>query len=99
MLKWPFCVGEAQKLVLAELEKKLEKKLNPPQKFDGDLWKFVKFVEQNPKLGFSREFLDAPAKRPQITNAIAELKAIQASYAVAQKPTQKTVDDSKVNHK
>ena len=37
VLKWPFCVGEAQKLVLAELERKS----NPPLKFDDDLWKFV----------------------------------------------------------
>jgi hypothetical protein len=74
VLKWPFCVDEAQKLVLAELQNKLEKDLVriSGQKFDGDLWKFV---EQAPRLGFSQGSLDAPAKRPQIADAIAELQA------------------------
>ena len=51
--------------------------------------------ESLPKLGFPREFFDAPAKRPQIGDALTKLKAIQASYSGAQK----TADDSKANHK
>ena len=72
ILKWPFCVGEIQKLVLAELERRSE----PPLKFDGDI---AKFVKQAHKLKISQEFLNEPAGRLQITNAIAELKAIQTN--------------------
>jgi energy-coupling factor transporter ATP-binding protein EcfA2 len=41
VLKWPFCVGEAEKIALAELEKKTGRK------FGDDIWKFV---EQAPSL-------------------------------------------------
>jgi len=69
VLKWPFCVGKAQKLVLAELEKRL----SPRERFQGDLWKFV---HQAPKLGFSQKLLDAPATRPRTEVAIGELEAL-----------------------
>jgi hypothetical protein len=70
VLKWPVCVGEAQKLVLAALEKKLE----PPQNFDGDVWKFVEQVDSLGLRGVNSRSLELPPKRPQITNAIAELQ-------------------------
>ena len=65
VLKWPFCVGEAEKIALAELEKKTGRK------FGGDIWKFV---EQAPSLGIKD--LDAPAKRPKVEDALKELKSI-----------------------
>jgi hypothetical protein len=55
MLKWPFTVGEAEKIVLAELEHQTG------QTFGGDVWKFV---EQAQSLGITG--LDAPAKRPHV---------------------------------
>jgi hypothetical protein len=68
MLKWPFTVGEAQKIVLAELEKKTGRK------FGGDMWKFVAQAEE---LGI--ENIDAPAKRPRVEDALAELEALSAA--------------------
>jgi hypothetical protein len=65
VLKWPFCVGEAEKIALAELEKKTERK------FGGDIWKFV---EQAPSLGIKD--VDAPAKRPKVEDALKELKSV-----------------------
>ncbi|MEA3210730.1 MAG: hypothetical protein QOE70_3787 [Chthoniobacter sp.] len=67
VLKWPFCVGEAQQIALAELEKKTG------GKFGGDLWKFVELA---PSLGIKD--LDAPAKRPRIEDALQELEALRA---------------------
>ena len=55
MLKWPFTVGEAEKIVLTELEHQTGRT------FGGDVWKFV---EQAQSLGITG--LDAPAKRPRI---------------------------------
>jgi hypothetical protein len=55
VLKWPFTVGEAEKIVLTELERQTGRT------FDGDVWKFV---EQAQSLGITG--LDAPAKRPRI---------------------------------
>jgi hypothetical protein len=78
VLKWPFCVGEAQKLVLAELERRL----NAPGEFNDNLWRFV---EQAPKLGFSRKLLDAPAQRPHIKDAIKELRTIVSPVTASQK--------------
>jgi energy-coupling factor transporter ATP-binding protein EcfA2 len=70
VLKWPFCVGEAQKLVLAELERKTL------HSFGGDAWKFVEQVESLGINGLNRQFLDLPAKRPRIESAITELQAL-----------------------
>ena len=67
VLKWPICVGEAQTMALAELEKQTG------GKFDGDLWKFV---EQAPSLGVTH--LDRPPKRPEIEDAINELEKLRA---------------------
>src|SRR5262249_47745065 len=55
VLKWPFTVGEAEQIVLTELERQTGRT------FDGDVWKFV---EQAQSLGITG--LDAPAKRPRI---------------------------------
>ena len=63
VLKWPFCVGEAEKIALAELEQKTGRT------FADDLWKFV---EQAPPLGIKD--LDAPAKRPRIEDALTNWK-------------------------
>jgi hypothetical protein len=37
VLKWPFYVGEAEKLVLSELERKLSQEFQCPITFGGDL--------------------------------------------------------------
>ena len=71
VLKWPFCVGEAEKIALAELEKKTG------HKFGGDIWKFV---EQAPSLGIKD--LDAPAKHPKVKDALTELKSIATGNEV-----------------
>ena len=55
VLKWPFTVGEAEKIVLTELERQTG------QTFGGDVWKFV---EQAQSLGIKE--LDAPAKQPPV---------------------------------
>ena len=41
VLKWPFCVGEAEQILLAELERQLTEKSQRPISFGGDVWKFV----------------------------------------------------------
>ena len=61
VLKWPFCVGEAQKVIFAELEKRIG------LTFDGDVWKFVEQVGSLGIDGLDRNFLDQPAKRPSRT--------------------------------
>ena len=78
VLKWPFCVGEAQKLVLTELEKRT------PRKFGGDVWKFVEQVNSPGIPGFDAHSLELPPKRPQITDAIAELQHL--TQAAAKQP-------------
>lgn len=81
-------MGEAQQLVLAQLGQTL----TPPENFGGDL---RKFVNQARKLGIPQQLLDAPAERPEITNAIAELRAIRASLANSRESNQAKTDDSK----
>jgi hypothetical protein len=43
VLKWPFRVGETQKLVFTELEKKIREKSG--RIFGVDVWKFVEHVD------------------------------------------------------
>ena len=71
MLKWPLCVGEAEQVVLAELEKQLTKEFKRPISFGGDAWKFA---EQAGSLGISN--LDAPAIRPSAEEVLKELKTL-----------------------
>jgi energy-coupling factor transporter ATP-binding protein EcfA2 len=68
-LKWPYCVGEGQKLLLAELGKKTRRD------FGGDVWKFVEQADSLGIRGLDREFLDLPAKRPKIEDAVKELQS------------------------
>jgi hypothetical protein len=75
ILKWPFCVGEVEKIALAELEKKTGRK------FGGDIWKFV---EQAPSLGIKD--VDAPAKRPKVEDALKELKSVATGHEVPRSP-------------
>ena len=70
VLKWPFCVGEPQKIVLAALGKRTG------WDFGGDVWKFVEQVDSLGIPGVNREFLDLPAKRPRIEDAIKELETL-----------------------
>lgn len=72
MLKWPFCVGEAERIVLAELERQLTEKLQRPILLGGDVWKFVAQAES---LGIKD--IDAPAKRPSAQDVLAELEALR----------------------
>jgi hypothetical protein len=68
--------GEAQKLVFAELEKKIKEKTG--RTFDGDVWKFVEQVDSLRIDGLDRKFLDQPAKRPKAEDALKEIQAIRA---------------------
>ncbi|MGH6821648.1 MAG: hypothetical protein ACREDU_12420, partial [Methylocella sp.] len=70
VLKWPFAVGEAEKIVLSSLEKKTGKQ------FDGDLWKFV---DQAESLGIKDTSL--PAKRPRFEDALRELDSLREKPA------------------
>ncbi len=70
VLKWPFTAGEAEKIVLASLEKKTGKRL------DGDVWKFVAQAEA---LGIKD--IELPAKRPRVEDALRELDALGADAA------------------
>ena len=75
VLKWPLCVGEAQKLVFAELKKRITERM--VRTFDGDLWQFVEQVDSLGIEGLDRKFLDQPAKRPKTKDALKELEAIR----------------------
>ena len=79
VLKWPFCVGEAEKLVLAELERKLTEEFKRPIAFGGDLGKLV---EQAESLGITNH--KTPAHRPRLEEVQKELAALR--QAAAAKP-------------
>jgi energy-coupling factor transporter ATP-binding protein EcfA2 len=68
ILKWPFCVGEPERILLSQLEHKTKRQ------FDGDL---RKFAEQAASLGL--QDLDAPARRPRVEDALSELQALVPS--------------------
>jgi hypothetical protein len=68
VLKWPFCVGEAQKIILVELERKTQRS------FKGNVWKFIEQADSLGIQGLNSQFLDLPPKRPRIENAIKELQ-------------------------
>jgi len=72
VLKWPLCVGEAQRLVLVELGKRSNRE------FGGDLWTFVQQVDSPGVPGLNRQSLDLPAKRPRIEDAVKELQLLIA---------------------
>ncbi|MGH8547276.1 MAG: hypothetical protein ACRERU_01485 [Methylococcales bacterium] len=65
-VKWPFTGGEAEKIVLASLDKKTGKQ------FGGDVWKFV---EQAESLGIKN--IGLPAKRPRLEDARRELAVLR----------------------
>jgi hypothetical protein len=75
VLKWPLCVGEAEKIALAELEKKTGRE------FGGDLWKFA---EQAPSVGIKD--LNALPKRPKVEDALKELKSLATGNEVPRSP-------------
>ena len=65
ILKYPFCTGEAEQIVLDQLKAKTQRD------FGGDVWKFV---EQSDSLGIKD--VDTPARRPSASDALKELKAL-----------------------
>ena len=65
VLKCPFCTGEAQQIVLEELNSQTHRD------FGGDVWKFV---EQAGSLGIKD--VDSPARRPSASDALEELNAL-----------------------
>ena len=71
ILKWPLCVGEAEGLVLAEMEQQLSKKRGAAVSFGG---KLSKFIDQAESLGITN--LDGPAQRPTAKAALAELERL-----------------------
>jgi hypothetical protein len=72
ILKWPLCTGEMQKIVLAEIEKRLRNEGRHDQ-FGGNVWIFV---DHGSELGLSG--LDAPPDFPSAQTAIAELERFPA---------------------
>jgi hypothetical protein len=62
VLKYPFCTGEAEQIVLNQLQ------AISGRDFGGDVWKFV---EQADSLGIKD--IDSPAKRPSVPEALKEL--------------------------
>ncbi len=78
VLKWPFCVGEAEKLVLEILQQELSndedvpKKVKRPIAFGGDLGTFI---EQAESLGIKNH--KTPAHRPRLEDVKKELAALQ----------------------
>jgi len=65
VLKYPFCTGEAEHVVLEQLKAKTQRD------FGGDAWKFV---EQANSLGIKN--VDNPAKRPSVQDTLKELDAL-----------------------
>ena len=62
VLKYPFCTGETEQVVLDQLQAKTQRD------FGGDVWKFV---EQANSLDIKE--VDIPAKRPSVREVLAEL--------------------------
>ena len=73
MLKWPFCVGEAEHIVLEELGAKKAGRLATD--FQGSLGEFIRFAQTRPEL---RPLLATPAKRPRADDALRDLEGIVA---------------------
>jgi hypothetical protein len=65
VLKYPFCTGEAERVVLRQLE------ANSGRDFAGNLWKFV---EQADALGIKD--IGSPAQRPSVQEALNELNKL-----------------------
>ena len=66
VLKYPFCTGEGEKIVLNQL------KALTGRDFGGNAWKFA---EQADSLGIKD--IDSPAKRPSVPDALKELDGLQ----------------------
>jgi len=71
LLKWPFCIGEAERIVLDELERKLSEQEGREVRFYGQLGNFI---EQAGALGI--ENLEGPARRPTVAAALEELERL-----------------------
>jgi hypothetical protein len=65
ILKYPFCTGEAEQIVLNQLEAKTGRN------FGGNVWKFV---EQADSLGIKN--IGSPAQRPSVQDALNELSKL-----------------------
>ena len=72
MLKWPFCVGRAERIVLARLDELTG------VAFGGSI---DNFVRQAGALGI--ENLEGPAMRPSRVDALAELARLQVVQPLA----------------
>jgi hypothetical protein len=70
VLKYPFCTGEAEQIVLNQLKEMTGRN------FGGNVWKFV---EQARSLGITD--IDSPAKRPSVPDALKELDGLQVHSA------------------
>lgn len=81
VLKWPFCGGEAEQIVLEVLEEKLAKQGSKPD-FQGDVWKFVGMA---PSLGIAQDVLEKAPRRPSWELAENELRQWQIDHPEAAK--------------
>ena len=67
VLKWPFCVGESEHIVLAQLQ-------TPEYRPHGGM---IRFVERAELFGITEA--DRPAKRPRVDTAQTELEALSGA--------------------
>jgi len=65
VLKYPFCTGKAEQILINQLETKTSRN------FAGNVWKFVEQAN-----ALSIKDVDSPAQRPSASDAIKELNAL-----------------------
>jgi hypothetical protein len=65
VLKFPFCTGEAEQIVLNELQAKTDRN------FDGSIWEFVKQAD-----ALAIKGIDSPVQRPSTHEALNELNKL-----------------------
>lgn len=65
VLKYPFCTGEAEQILLSQM------KIKTDRDFSGDVWKFAEQA-----ISFGIEGVNSPAKRPSEQDALKELNAL-----------------------
>ena len=63
VLKWPYCVGDAESIVLSELGTRFEE----TRKFEWGIWELL---EECSAIGVPQTIIDTPAKRPVVHGSL-----------------------------
>jgi hypothetical protein len=74
LLKYPFCTGEAEQIVLNQVKRNPDRN-GDVRNFGGNVWKFA---EQADALDVKN--IDSPATRPSVQDAIEELNELQVRF-------------------